>query len=723
MCKRGFIEDINYQLAKNDDQDQIFSDYRDFLNYFDSSVRVQLTFVNKYGNLLDFERSIHIPDQDDAFNASRREYGDMLKNQLARGNNGLVKFKYITFGIEAKSLEEAKPRLERIETDVLNGLRMMGVASRSLNGAERLEVLHGQMHPDGKEKLSFNLKKIARLGIETHDAIVPSSFDFRDPKMFKMGNTYGAISFLQILSNELPDRLLNEFLTMDNAITVNMHIKSIDQQEAIKAIKRKILDLDATKIDKQKKASRDGVDPNIISASLQKASDEMKDFLRELQDRNERMFMVTYILMHTASSRQKLEDIVFAAQAIAQKYNCGLKRLDFLQEQGLVTSLPIGMNQIEIERSLTTSATAINIPFTTSELFQGGKSLYYGLNALSNNLIMADRRKLRNPNGLILGTPGSGKSFAGKREIVNTFLITEDDIIITDPEGEYHALTTQLGGQVVKLSASSTQYINPMDINIFMEDDDDDEDPIVVALRMKSDFILSLCELVLSKNGLAPRERSIIDRCVSRVYRDYIADPRPENVPIMEDLYNLLREQEEPEADLLATALELYVTGSLSVFNHRTNVDLNNRLICFDIKSLAKSLKKMGMLILMDCVWNRVTINRAARKNTWFYVDEFHLLLKEEQTASYCIEIWKRFRKWGGIPTGLTQNVKDLLISMEVENIFENLYCKGWMSTKTNPPLKQSGSQPIRSRMTWHSRSPKGAIDEPTHKQIHNHPI
>jgi len=296
----------------------------------------------------------------------------------------------------------------------------------------------------------------------------------------------------------------------------------------------------------------------------------------------------------------------------------------------------------------------------------GGSSLYYGLNALSNNLIMADRKELKNPNGLILGTPGAGKSFSAKREMVNAFLITDDDIIIADPEAEYYPVVSRLGGQVVKLSATSSHYVNPMDINIDIDDDDD-------PLTLKSDFILSLCELVVGgREGLAPAEKTIIDRCVRRVYQGYLADPRPENMPILEDLYNLLREQDETEAQNIATSLEIYVTGSLNVFNHHTNIDLQNRLVCFDIKELGKSLKKLGMLILMDCVWQRVTLNRAAKKKTWFYVDEFHLLLKEPQTAAYSIEIWKRFRKWGGIPTGITQNVKDLLISMEVENIFEN---------------------------------------------------
>ena len=333
----------------------------------------------------------------------------------------------------------------------------------------------------------------------------------------------------------------------------------------------------------------------------------------------------------------------------------------------LVDADPQGSLTISIQRGLTTSSTAIFVPFTTQELFDNGKeSLYYGLNALSNNLIMVDRKKLKNPNGLILGTPGSGKSFSAKREICNAFLVTDDDIIICDPEAEYAPLVERLHGQVIHISPASTQYINPMDINSNYSEEDN-------PLALKADFVLSLCELVVGgKEGLQPVEKTVIDRCVHVIYRKYFENPTPENMPLLEDLYNALLTQDEPEARHVAAALEIYVKGSLNIFNHHTNADINNRIVCFDIKQLGKQLKKLGMLIVQDAVWGRVTANRSAGKSTRYYADEFHLLLKEEQTAAYSVEIWKRFRKWGGIPTALTQNVKDLLASPEVSNIFEN---------------------------------------------------
>ena len=661
------FQDINYQLAQQEDQTAIFEEWCSFLNFFDSSIRFELSFMNMATDASNFEKMVRIPYQKDHFNPVRTEYSTMLRRQLAQGNNGLTKTKYLTFGIEAESMKQAKPRLIHIEIDLMNNFKRLGVRAKLLNGKERLHLMHDMFHMGDHDRFNFDWKWLPESGLSVKDFIAPTGFAFPKNRIFQMGGMYGSMSYLQITASDLSDQLLKDFLDMESSQIVTMHIQSVDQNKAIKSIKHTITELDRSKIEEQKKAVRSGYDMDIIPSDLATYGKDAKALLKELQSQNERMFLLTFLVMNTGETEQELETNVFQASSIAQKYNCNLRRLDFQQEQGLMSCLPLAQNLIEIQRSMTTSSTAIFVPFTTQELFQTGKeALYYGLNALSNNLIMVDRKKLKNPNGLILGTPGSGKSFSAKREITNCYLLTDDDILICDPEAEYAPLVETLHGQVIRISPSSPHRINPMDINLNYSED---ANPI----SLKSDFILGLCELIVGgRNGLMPIEKTVIDRAVRMVYRRYLADPRPENMPVLGDLYNALRSQREAEAQNIATALEIYVSGSLSVFNGQTNVDITNRLVCYDIKALGKQLKQLGMHIVQDQIWGRVTANRSAGKATWCYLDEFHLLLKEEQTAAYSVEIWKRFRKWGGVPTGITQNVKDLLSSREVENIFEN---------------------------------------------------
>lgn len=613
------FQDINYQLAQQEDKTAIFEEWCSFLNFFDSSIHFELSFMNMSTDADSFEKSIRIPYRKDEFNPIRTEYSQMLKTQLAQGNNGLTKAKYLTFGIEADSMKQAKPRIDHVQTDLLNNFRRLGVTAKVLNGKERLQLMHSMFHMGDSDKFMFEWNWLTSSGLSVKDFIAPSSFVFPGGRTFQMGELYGAMSFLAITASDLSDQLLKDFLDMESSQIVTMHIQSVDQTAAIKTVKHTITELDRSKIEEQKKAVRSGYDMDIIPSDLATYSKDAKSLLKELQSQNERMFLITFLVMNTGKTPQELENNVFQASSIAQKHNCNLKRLDFQQEQGLMSCLPLAQNLIKIQRALTTSSTAIFVPFTTQELFQNGaEALYYGLNALSNNLIMVDRKKLKNPNGLILGTPGSGKSFSAKREIANAFLVTDDDIIICDPESEYTALVQKLKGQVIKISPTSTQYINPMDINANYSEEDN-------PIALKADFILSLCELIVGgKEGLQPVEKTVIDRCVHQIYQKYFENPVPENMPLLEDLYNALLEQEEKEAHHVATALEIYVKGSLNLFNHRTNVDIQNRLVCYDIKELGKQLKKIGMLVVQDQVWGRVTANRNAGKATRYYMDEFH---------------------------------------------------------------------------------------------------
>nr|WP_270579315.1 DUF87 domain-containing protein [Eubacterium sp. AF05-24] len=659
-------EDINYSVASTEDQTAIFSGWSSFLNYFDSSLPFQLSFINRRSHSRS-RYKVNIPQAEDDFNSVRAEFTGMLKNQIARSNNGIERSKYITFGIPAESLDEARPRLERVEADVMSNFKRLGVPSEPMDGRARLALLHGQMHPGSREPFRFSWGDIAKTGLGTKDFIAPDSFDFRQPRLFRMGQYWGAASYLQILASELSDKLLAEILELDAEMTVTLHIQTVDQLKAIKTIKGKISDIGKMKVEEQRKAVRAGYDPDILPPDLITFSKDAAELLADLQSRNERMFLLTFTVVNLAPTRQRLENDIFTVGGIAQKYNCTLKRLDWQQEQGSVSSLALGGNEVEIQRGMTTSSTAIFIPFMTRELRMAGPSLYYGMNALSHNVIMADRKKLKSANGLYLGSTGSGKSFAAKRELLNVFLtIPQDRIIIVDPMGEYAPLVRRLGGQVIEIAPDSPNHINPMDIQMGGNDEDS-------PLSMKADFLLSLCELVVGgKEGLQPIEKTVIDRCVRLVYRDLALGVGDGRMPLLQDLYEELLKQPEPEARRVATALELYCTGSLNLFNHPTNVKTDCRVVCIVLKGMGDNLRKIAMHVTNEFVNSSVNTNYQSGISTWCYFDEFHVLLRDQLTASYFVSIWQMLRKRGCVPSALTQNVKHLLASPEIQNILDN---------------------------------------------------
>jgi type IV secretory pathway VirB4 component len=669
------FSDISYQLSQDEMKQKIFAQYSALLNSFDQSVEIQLCFINyrmqaeKTETVFVETSSNESEKKDSKIQALKKEYLSFVDEQREKGNNGILRNKYFLITVKDKSYGNAARRLENIEVTVRENFKMMGSMTEALNGIERLSVINYLLNGDDPSYVDLETLSKGDIGqATTKDIIAPRTTDFESSKTeFKVNRKFGATLNFRITATELSDRVLADFLDLDLEQLVSMHIRVMDQQKAVKMVKTKKSDLDKIKIEEQKKALRSGYDMDILPTDLNSNVKESEKILKDLQRENEKYFFLTFTVTVFEKSQKELDNSIFRVMSVAQKQNCTLVKMTFQQEKALISALPLGVNinEVEAERGLTTSSTAIFVPFTTQELYQNNQwAVYYGLNALSNNMIQASRKNLKNPNGLYLGTPGSGKTFAVKREIVDTYVKTNDDIIISDPEGEYFYFVQLLGGEEIKISTSSTNYINPMDIS---ENYGEGDNPV----SFKSDFVMDLMQVIAGgKNGLSARDKTLTDKCVRTIYRTYIQDPKPENMPILEDLYNEYRKSDHGQE--LADALELYVHGSLNVFNNRTNVDAKNRLICFNIKELGSNLKDLGQLIVQDHVWNKVTQNRNLGKKTWYYMDEFHRLLAEEQTSNYSVEFWKRFRKWGGIPTGITQNVKDLLSSPKIETILDN---------------------------------------------------
>ena len=660
----GF-DDMNYQIARRDDKIAIFEAYCSLINSADQNTMLQITLNNEFIDTQRFERNILIAERGDAADLYRGEYNQMLANQIKQGKNCVRKTKFLTFSVLASGLDDARVKLGRIEDDLLQQLKRIGCQSFSLDGTERLKVLHDIYRQCGSSDFQFDYADIWRTGLTPKDFIAPNSLSFKEKKRFMLGQHFAQVSFLRISAPELSDRFLSDLTELTGNMTITLNIKSIPQNEAVKRIRKQLAIAESNKISEQRKAVKSGFDMDMIPSDLKNYIAETERFLAELQDNNQRMFEINFLILNVAETQEQLDSDVAYVQSIAQKFNCDLQPLEEQQENGLASVMPIGASKVDIWRTMHTAGTAIFVPFITQELLETSGS-YYGLNAVSRNLIIYNRKKKKLANGFILGTPGSGKSFAAKREMVNVFLSTEDDIIVLDPEREYSPLCHILGGEVVHIAANSKNYINPFDMSLDYADEDD-------PLLLKSDFVLSLCDTILGgRDGLTPFMRSVVDRCVGIAYRKYMQNPTIDTIPTLSDFLQVLQQQKEAEAQIIATALELYVTGSLKVFNNKTNFNTNNRFIVYDTKDLGKQLKNLGLLIVLDQIWNRITMNREQGKRTWVYIDEAHLFFANDYSANFLLELYKRARKWGAIPTGITQNVEDLLLSDTARKILSN---------------------------------------------------
>ncbi len=674
----GF-DDINYSSLDDEEKKEILESYAGLINSLDPAINAQLFFFNRRISEKKTSEQFGISPQDDDFNDIREEFSGMLKDLSVSGCGGIRKERYFILGIEAESLQAARDRFSGIEEGFIKNLGNLGSKARVINGKERMEIMYDFFNQDSKEPFRFSFKEMAEAGTTVKDYIAPQGFEFRFPGRYKMGHMFGETKYFTADCSQLKDDLLKKLLAIDGNISVSVHMKTLEPSEGIKLLKKALSEIQKNKIDEQKRAVRSGYDMDILPTDIVQYERDAVGLLDSLNSSNQKLVWSTILISAFAPTKRELSILRQEISSVVQEANSSLIDLQYKQEDAMNSAAPIGINKTGAGRHLTTKDLAVLVPFNTYELRQSGQALYYGLNAISGKLIMADRKNLRTPNGIILGTPGSGKSFSIKREILGVFLVTSDDIIICDPEGEYHPIVKALGGEVVKLSTSSTDYINPMDIQVSSKDDREE-------LKLKSDFIITLCDAIAGgREGLENDEKGIIDSCIGKLYDRYFEDPSPENMPILEDLYNALlnyvpdrvvtedlAKDAKRKAIRIANSLVLYVHGSQNYFNHRSTVNANNRVICFDIRDLGNQLKELGMLIVQDAVWNRVSANRERKISTRYYCDEFHLLLRDKQTAQYSVEIWKRFRKWGGIPTGITQNVKDFLKNPDIEGILGN---------------------------------------------------
>ena len=655
--------DINYAVASKEDKEGMFLDYSEILNSFDIGATTKISIINRRLNKLDFEKTILIPMHNDNLDIYRKEYNNMLLSQIM-DSNGIVQEKFITITINKNSLEEARTYFRRVGTELASHFIKLGSKFIELDANDRLRLYHDFYRTGEENYYNFDMIINMRRGHSFKDYICPDSV-MHDNDYFTLGNRYGRVLYLKDYANYVKDNMISELTDINKNLILSIDVVPVSLEEAIKEVENRRLGVETNITNWQRRQNANNNFSAVIPYDLELQRNESKEFLDDLTTRDQRMFLTVLTIVHTANSKKELDEDTESLLMICRKYLCQLGILKFQQLDGMNTAIPFGVCKIKAKRTLITESLAVLNPFKVQEV-NHENGIYYGQNVISKNMIIADRRQLLNGNSFILGVSGSGKSFAAKNEIISVMLRdAKSDVIIIDPENEYSSLVKALKGEVINISSTSNNHINAMDMN---KDYGDGANPVI----LKSEFLLSLCEQLIGSGNLGPKQKSIIDRCTAQVYRVYQQGNYMGVAPTLQDFREELLKQEEPEAKALALDIELFTNGSLNTFAKNTNVNTDNRLVCYNILELGDDLKPMGMLVILDNILNRVTKNRNRGKNTYIFIDEIYLLFQHEYAANFLFKLWKRVRKYGAFCTGITQNVDDLLQSHTARTMLSN---------------------------------------------------
>ena len=654
--------DINYAVASREDKEAMFLEYSELLNSFDSGATTKITINNRRLNRLDFEKTILIEEKDDDLNEYRKEYNKILLDK-ATGSNAIVQDKYVTISINKKNIDDARQYFARVGADLITHFSRLGSKCVELESEERLRIIHDFFRTGEESSFRFNLKATRKKGHNFKDYICPDTMEFKND-YFKMGNRYGRVLFLREYASFIKDSMVAELTDMNRNLMMSIDVIPISTDEAVREAENRLLGVETNITNWQRRQNSNNNFSATVPYDMEQQKREMKEFLDDLTTRDQRMMFAVITMVHTADTKAQLDNDTESILTTARKHLCQFATLKYQQMDGLNTAMPYGTRKIDVFRTLTTESLAVFIPFRVQDIYHEN-GIYYGQNVISKNMIIADRKQLLNGNEFILGVSGGGKSFAAKGEIINQMLSSDADIIIIDPEREYSSLVKAMGGEIINISATSPNHINAMDMN---KEYGDGANPVI----LKSEFIMSLCEQLIGGNNLGAKQKSIIDRCTASVYRTYQQNNYSGMPPTLQDFRAELLSQDEPEAKEIALAIELFTNGSLNTFAKQTNVDTNNRLICYDILDLGKQLMPIGMLVVLDSIFNRITQNRAKGKHTFIFIDEIYLLFQHEYSANFLFTLWKRVRKYGAYASGITQNVDDLLQSHTARTMLAN---------------------------------------------------